>query len=431
MDLPIFLALLTPLLVIAIHLPLIMAFRRMSPTYWPASTSWTRLLEFYFQFALIPLATMFVALVLFAAFDSPEGRRLFSFVLPPYEWAAMGAMALMPIAVLAISKYTTHVFAPRYVLPTNIGVGILAACILRIGSRKQSNYALAVLGFLLLAGVLQQFFFTTSFNLLHTTYLRSDSGLREGEGMRRELRALPDTSEPIVVAYCADFLELSYYGEPPLRRRVVYLLSRNLNLQYNGFDLDYVNLLVMRKRTTLAILELDAFLSANPHFILAVEPTRDYLSSYLRSEGYRLVALDSNSVPNALRGSASVRERREAIADLCRLKAPSMIRTPQLDLLLRHCGHADHAGKLHLHPARYEQLRDGRQILHHRDLHCGSSGQLVGVGGMKPRDQAVHAQGKRRCDCQIDHEKRSPSPSVASAVIATTVSAIGLNHFGL
>ncbi len=297
LDLPIFVALLTPLLVIGVHWPLIAAFRRMSPIYWPGSTSWNHLLGFYFQFALIPLATMFLALVLFAAFDSPEGRRPPCIVLPPYEWAAMGALALTPIAVFAVSKYATHVFAPRYALPANIGSGILAACFLKLGSRRQPMYAAAVFVLLMLAAVLQQFLFTTSFNPLHTTQLRSDSGLRGAETIWRKLRALPDTSEPIVIGYNADFLELSYYAEPPLRRRLVYLLSRKLNLRYNGFDLDYVNLFAMRKRTNLAIVELASFLSANPRFILAVEPENDYLSRYLRSEGYRLVALDSNSVP--------------------------------------------------------------------------------------------------------------------------------------
>ena len=63
------------------------------------------------------------------------------------------------------------------------------------------------------------------------------------EGVRQELDKMArDGSEPIVVANAHAFMELSYYLDPPLRERLVFPLSRDLDLQYRGFDTDALTL---------------------------------------------------------------------------------------------------------------------------------------------------------------------------------------------
>jgi hypothetical protein len=297
-DVAIVLALLTPLVVIAIHVPLIVAFRRMSPTYWPAATSsWRQIAEFYFQFSLIPLVTLLGGMALSTTFDSRQSPWRRDTVLPGYEWAAITWLALLPIVVVVAASYTTHLFIPRYVASANIGVSIFTACWLRRGFRAQSTGILVVLGLLLVAAAAQSFLFDTSFNPLHMTHLRSNSGLRQGEDLLQELRTLPESAEPIVIGYDENFLELAYYAEPALGRRLVYPLSRSLDLRYKGFDVAYLNLAAMRERTALPIVDLDVFLSANPRFILAVDPAKDYLSGYLRAQGYRVTPMDTKAEP--------------------------------------------------------------------------------------------------------------------------------------
>jgi uncharacterized membrane protein len=281
-DLAVSAALASAPAVLALHLPFIVASHRFVGHFW-ATASWRQIPEFYLKFALIPIAAVLLAWLIRGFSNSPSGpARL---VLRRYEWVAITALSLTPIVIVAVSRYTTHVFTFRYALWCVIGIAIVAAALIREISDAQPRVALGFLVVLLAILVGQQ-----------GLAIREGMDLREAGALLRQLQSEPGGTEPIVVGYDHAFMELAYYADPRLRSRIVYPLSQSLDSQYKGFDLDFFNLSALRSRTNLPIVNLDEFLRENPRFVLAAHP-KDYLPSYLQSIGYRLVALNPGQAP--------------------------------------------------------------------------------------------------------------------------------------
>jgi hypothetical protein len=283
LDLAVSAAMASALAVLVLHLPFIRASQRFVGHFW-STASWYQIPEFYLKFALIPIAAVLLAWLIRGFSNSPSGpARL---VLRRYEWVAITALSLTPIVIIAVSRYTTHVFTFRYALWCVIGIAILAAALIRVISSAQPRVALGFLVVLLAILVGQQ-----------AIAFREGTDLREAGALLRQLQSEPDGTEPIVVGYNHAFMELAYYSDPKLRNRIVYPLSQSLDKQYKGFDLDFFNLSALRSRTNLPIVNLDEFLQKNPRFVLAAH-SKDYLPSYLQSVGYRLVALNPGQAPS-------------------------------------------------------------------------------------------------------------------------------------
>jgi len=280
-------AMLPALVVLIAHYPLIAVGRKYLVHFWaPGIASWRQIPGFYFQFALLPIGIIVVGLIARALRpDSVERERGKPSALPPREWVAIVMLAAMPILVVALSKYTTHIFLARYTLWAEIGLAILSASVLYQSTAKQPLVGVAVLGALMV-----------TFGAYQWRALREQPTLRQGEAIRRELRFVPRGTEPIAISYNHAFVELSYYAEPQLRERLAYPLSRSLELRYRGTDLDYFLLSGLGARTQLAVVDLTKFLQANPRFVLASTPT-DYLPQYLDSAGYRLTPVDPQNAP--------------------------------------------------------------------------------------------------------------------------------------
>jgi hypothetical protein len=126
--------------------------------------------------------------------------------------------------------------------------------------------------------------------------LRKRPVLRSGEEVRKALEALPDGAEPIVIPDIHVFMELSYYAERRIRERIVYPISRDLELHYSGTDTSSLLLSALSHRTTLHILDYDAVLAAHPRFVLAALPA-NYLRSHLVGAGWRAVPIGSSTAP--------------------------------------------------------------------------------------------------------------------------------------
>ena len=280
-------AMLPALVVLALHYPLIAAGRKYLSHFWtPGAVSWRQVPQFYLEFGLFAAGVILVGFIALAMTSgAPAEQSVRRPVLPRYEWVAVVTLALMPVLVIAISSFTTHIFLARYTLWAAIGVAVASTWLLWITSCRQPLAGTLVLGALLLIVAAGQF-----------RSLREPPLLRQGETVRRELQFVPEGTQPIVVGYDHAFMELSYYAEPRLRARLVYPLSRSLELRYNGSDLDYLLLSAVRRRTQLHIVELDEFLKANHAFILASVP-KDYLPQYLATAGYRLVAINPEAAP--------------------------------------------------------------------------------------------------------------------------------------
>jgi hypothetical protein len=282
-DFALWLALTSPLAVLALHRPFISASARFLGHFW-ATASWSQIPEFYLKFALLPIGAVLVGLLIRSVLGSPHAPAWP--VLPPHEWIVLIALSLTPIATIVASRYTTHVFAFRYALWCVIGISVLAAALIRVIAEGQPGIVRGFLVVMLAIFVGQQ-----------ALAFRGAPELREAGSLLQELQGQPVGTEPIIVGYDHAFMELAYYAEPQLRQRIVYPLSQSLDRRYKGFDVDFFNLSALRTRANLSIVNLDAFLGANPRFILAAHP-KDYLPGYLQSIGYRVMSLNPGKSPS-------------------------------------------------------------------------------------------------------------------------------------
>jgi hypothetical protein len=270
----------TPL-VLALHYPLIVSGRQFQPHYW--SIAYLGMVTSFFNEYFYPiLAICSIALFVLAVLPhSSPTKSVYRLVLPSHEWVVLGTLALMPPLVVAVSTYTTHIFGDRYILWTVIGFALLTCVMLCMAAQGQAAVGVTVLAVLLALLAKQEL-----------EPWRRTPVLREGQAVLRELEALPAGNELIVVANTHIFMELSYYAEDPIRQRLVYPLSRDLDIRYENSDTSALIFQALRRRTNLPIKDLDTILSANPRFLLAA--TRwEYLPWHLVSVGYHVVPIRS------------------------------------------------------------------------------------------------------------------------------------------
>jgi hypothetical protein len=210
------------------------------------------------------------ALALFATSRASRNARAPGMLT--HEWVAIGALALMPPVVIAVSRYTTHTFVDRYALWAVIGFAVLVAAMVNAAARRQAVVGVAVVGALLAQIALHEILF-----------LRQPPALHDGETIRQELDILPDGPEPIVVANRRVFLELSYYGSPRLRGRIVCPL---------GWETAALGMAGLARHTSLRTIAYTALLQENPRFVLAGTPA-DPLFQRLAAAGYRATPIAS------------------------------------------------------------------------------------------------------------------------------------------
>lgn len=288
LDIGILSAMAPALLVLGLHYPLIAATRHMTTHFW-SPARWSMIGPFY-NYLLFQILYVFsvglVALVVFPKSPAQQSPRETD--MPAYEWVALGAVALMPPVVVAVSKYTTHVFLDRYILWAMIGCALLLGALLCTVFRGRAAVGVTLLGFIVALIAVKEIM-----------PLRSAPVLRTGEAVRQELEMLPDSREPIVVPDHHIFMELSYYAEPRLRKRLIYPVSPDLELRYKKYDSIALGMSAFSHRTKLHIEEYDAILAQYPRFLVAAIP-EDYLPRHLASVGYRVVAVRSATAEAAL-----------------------------------------------------------------------------------------------------------------------------------
>lgn len=278
-------AMLPALLVLAVHYPLIRGWQpgqahRCSP---PA---WSQIPDFYMQFFLSVWAVLLsaaAALGIFSGSRRAQSARPAGFL--PHEWVMIGALALMPPVMIAIAKYVTHVFGYRYALWAVIGISLLFAGLLSLAADQTAAVGVTVLGVLVVSLAAQEIL-----PLFRTPVLERN------EAIRREIETLTDGSEPIVVANAQAFVELSYYAPPRLRQRLIYPVSRDLELRYNHCDTTSLLMSGLSRDTKLHIIDYNAVVGAYPRFVLAAK-SDDYLPQHLAAEGYRVVPIRSGNPP--------------------------------------------------------------------------------------------------------------------------------------
>lgn len=281
-DIGVWAAMLPAPLVLGLHYVLFVVSQEYQAHFW-AQPSLADIASFYARFLLPPLILCGLAFSLGTfspQLSAHHGETLRKATLPLHEWTAVVALVFMPAVVVIVSMFTTHVFHERYILWAVIGFALLGAATLSAAVRGRAAIGVVLVG-LALAGIAR----------LEIGPLLERPVLREGEGVSQELNAIAsDGSQPILVANAHVFMELSYYLAPPLRGRLVYPLSRELDLKHRGFDTDAITLGSLGRRAQIGIKAYDDVLTDHKSFLLAAVPG-DYLPQLLTDKGYRITPL--------------------------------------------------------------------------------------------------------------------------------------------
>ena len=120
--------------------------------------------------------------------------------------------------------------------------------------------------------------------------------LSASDGVLTELKSLPNDSEPIVVADHHVFMELAYYAPPRIRERLIYPVSRDLDLRYFNVDTGAMIMAALSHWSKLRIADYDTVLANYPRFVLAAV-AHDYLPWHAVREGYHVVPISRFNGP--------------------------------------------------------------------------------------------------------------------------------------
>jgi hypothetical protein len=288
LDLGILAAMAPVLLVLGVHYPLIAASTPFQKHFW-SPAEWHNIPEFYHAYFVRILALCMLPVGVLAVFSTTsDDRSTKAPALTMPEWVVTGALSLMPLCVVVLSKYTTHVFVSRYLLWAVPGFAVLAVALLCQAARGRTAVGVSLLGLMVALAALG--------NVRYLRHVRESPALRSGEVVRKALASLPDDTEPIVVADGHVFMDLSYYAESRIRERLIYPVSRDLELRYLGYDTWSLLLPALSHRTKLHIIGYDAAIASQRRFVLAALPNNP-LPWDLIKIGYRVVPIGSSIAP--------------------------------------------------------------------------------------------------------------------------------------
>jgi Dolichyl-phosphate-mannose-protein mannosyltransferase len=269
--------------VLGLHYPFMEAGAKFQKHFW-SPAAWRNIPAVYLAY-LVPMLIKCVLpagpLAVLPATSDARSAKPSGLTRP--EWIVTGALSLMPICLVVLSKYITHMFLPRYVLWAVPGFAILVAALLCRAAENRVAVGVSLLALLVALAPIGE-----------VTWERP--ALKYGERVRQALPSLPDGPEPIVVADIHVFMELSYYEASRIRERLIYPVSRELELHYLGSDTTSLLSSALSHRSKLQIIEYDAVLAAHPRFVLAALPD-NYLPWHLVETGYSVVPIGSSTVP--------------------------------------------------------------------------------------------------------------------------------------
>jgi len=270
-------ALFAPVLVLGLHYPLISATGKFFENFW-SHAHFGMVATFYDSFFFTPYLYLWpLALITLALLpESAVDHRLVENGMPAHEWMAIAGLALMPPFVVVASELTTRVFVDRYILWSVVGIGLTAAALLCKAVRGNAAVGLVVAGALAVLLGHEEF-----------RYFRTESTLRFGEAILRQLEAMPEGPDPIVVPNARAYMELVYYADSKVRDRLIYPVNRDLDLRYKGYDTDALLMVPLGHRVKLNVQEYDKVLARYSSFIVAANPN-DYLPSHMKASGFRV-----------------------------------------------------------------------------------------------------------------------------------------------
>jgi fumarate reductase subunit D len=239
LDPAVWVALLAPLMVLLIYVPVLQASRVNSgiPTAYFAKASlseslWTFAQEFLGRsiVALVCLAGLYFSVQIFRTQSEGEyvGHTLRRAEFIPEASLVLG-FTCFPVFAVALSRFGTHIFFTRYAIAGVLGLAALIglAASLAFINRKAPGLALACIFIVLVVHDQRQY------------DLPLISIMRDAPASVRTEQRIPETVTkdelPIAVTNPDDFMQFVYYGSPNLQKRVVYVSSEVSALHYLGY----------------------------------------------------------------------------------------------------------------------------------------------------------------------------------------------------
>jgi len=278
-DLPmVFVLLLSPLILI-LHLPVILAGRVFVENFYKKGSLAD--IPLFYRGALsdatlwVPLAVFLLAISLIlpcGADNVPEqkGRPGFRH----YELVGAFALAFLPVFAIPAAHIVIGIARAAYFFPAMLGIAMIFSAVLFRLERGRLLVPLALV--VALSGWLGA----------HALYQAADAPrLRYAGALPQMLKGIPSDPAPILVPSPHAFVELWYYGDPQIRRRVMSTANDS------GQDTVSRMWLAIIRRVSVPVLPNDSFLQSTPRFILADAPGSSLAWTFVHS-GYRVTPLE-------------------------------------------------------------------------------------------------------------------------------------------
>jgi hypothetical protein len=282
LDRPTFVAMAAAPLILLPHVPLIRVAQPLMPFFWSKATK-----ESFAVFAsefFGPLALCIPALALVAAYDwvrrRGPGRERPQTAwprLPKHERALALALAATPILAIAVARFTTGAFVPRYVVFSMLGV---AALIAPLSTWRWVRPTRLIL--ILACAVFVRLFF--SFPQLNRT--------SAADTVLPQLLVLPDQPRTIAISDHIIYMETFYYAPLAVKSRLVLPINPALDRKYYMHDAGGALLSSLRKRVPLTVEDLADFLGRNEPFVLLTRPG-EWMTRELKARRWRMHPISS------------------------------------------------------------------------------------------------------------------------------------------
>ncbi|HET9217269.1 MAG TPA: glycosyltransferase family 39 protein, partial [Terriglobia bacterium] len=276
-------ALLMPIAVLIPHVLLLRGPQALVKNYWSKAQPST-LYEYYLPAVLILRNFLILALALcigvhVVAFIRRRLRQPVTSHMPKQEWLAALTLVVLPTGVILTSLLTVKMFVDRYVLWSAIGMGISLAVLLHRGLRDSQLAA----GLLLLPLLLWSY---------QTVRARAPSGLQHSGSLQQQIQAAHAEPAPIVVPHLHHFMEIWFYSNDEIRSRLIYFVSPDLEFHYKKSDTASLLMSALRRHVPIGVEDYEAFIRANPRFIVAGDGEGDWIVPHLRASNFRFVPME-------------------------------------------------------------------------------------------------------------------------------------------
>jgi hypothetical protein len=261
LDIPMWLAFLSPAAVLVACGPLIRASGGYARTFW-ATPSWADAFLYFVEVFGTSVVALAGTLVILSVWLVSRGRTApgseTSAVRPPFhEIAAAGCLLGLPFATVTIAMLVTNAFHYRYVLSPIIGWSVLLAF---LAYWLTGGHRLVAFGILVLL--------TGWFGINSVLTFRRLSGRRAQFEESAAFLQAQDPALPIVVTEMTQFYQHSFYSPPEIKRRLVYLADPRSELRFLGHDTVDRGLLELRPWSGLNVVDYATYIGQQRSFLV-------------------------------------------------------------------------------------------------------------------------------------------------------------------